>query len=598
MANKRRSTAKPGKSGARRAPARPARRVAKARPRRKPSPVRAGPGAGGEGASAKRKALWLREVWGKAVARAPERRRAFPTSSGIDAGPVAVAGDVRPGLEDRLGLPGEYPFTRGVQPTMYRGRFWTMRQYAGFGTAEESNRRYRYLLASGQTGLSVAFDLPTQMGRDSDHPRARGEVGKVGVAIDSIEDMATLLDGIPLGEVSTSMTINATGGILLALYQAVAERQGVAPADLQGTIQNDILKEYAARGTYIYPPGPSLRFITDIFAYAARVMPKWNPISISGYHIREAGSTAVQEVAFTLADGIAYVEAALQAGLDVDAFAGRLSFFFNAHNNLLEEVAKYRAARRLWARIMKERFRARDPRSMMLRFHTQTAGSMLTAQQPDNNVVRVTLQALAAVLGGTQSLHTNSRDEALGLPTEESVRIALRTQQIIANESGVADLVDPLGGAWAIERITDEIEEGAKVYLSRIDEMGGMVEAISRGYVQKEIQDAAYAWQKQVESKEQVVVGVNAFRSDDPPVPAMKLDPALEEQQVARLRALRARRDGVAARQAIDAVRTAARGTDNLMPHVLAAVKAEATLGEISDALREVFGEYRETVVL
>jgi methylmalonyl-CoA mutase N-terminal domain/subunit len=594
MANKRRSTAKPG---ARRAAARPARRAAGVRkPARRRGASRGSPqGAAGSGGGKDR---WLSQVWGRAVARAPERRKAFATTSGIAVDPVAVAGDVRPGLEARLGLPGEYPFTRGVQPTMYRGRFWTMRQYAGFGTAEESNRRYRYLLQSGQTGLSVAFDLPTQMGRDSDHPRARGEVGKVGVAIDSIEDMATLLDGLPLGEVSTSMTINATGGILLALYQAVGERQGVAPADLQGTIQNDILKEYAARGTYIYPPGPSLRFITDIFAYTARVMPKWNPISISGYHIREAGSTAVQEVAFTLADGIAYVEAAVRAGLDVDAFAGRLSFFFNAHNNLLEEVAKFRAARRLWARIMKERFRARDPRSMMLRFHTQTAGSMLTAQQPDNNVVRVTLQALAAVLGGTQSLHTNSRDEALGLPTEDSVRIALRTQQILANESGVADLVDPLGGAWAVERMTDEIEERARVYLARIDEMGGMVQAISQGYVQKEIQDAAYAWQKRVESKEQLVVGVNAFRSDDPAVPAMKLDPALEEQQVSRLRAFRARRSGTGARQAVDAVRAAAQGTDNLMPHVLAAVKAGATLGEISDALRDVFGEYRETVVL
>ena len=598
MANKRRSTAKPGKSGSRRAPARPARRVAKARPRSKPSPARAGRGTGGEGASAKRKALWLREVWGKAVARAPERREAFPTTSGIDAGPVAVAGDMRPGLEDRLGLPGEYPFTRGVQPTMYRGRFWTMRQYAGFGTAEESNRRYRYLLESGQTGLSVAFDLPTQMGRDSDHPRARGEVGKVGVAIDSIEDMATLLDGIPLGEVSTSMTINATAGILLALYQAIGERQGVAPADLQGTIQNDILKEYAARGTYIYPPGPSLRLITDIFAYTAKAMPRWNPISISGYHIREAGSTAVQEVAFTLADGIAYVEAAVKAGLDVDAFAGRLSFFFNAHNNLLEEVAKFRAARRLWARIMKERFQAKDPRSMMLRFHAQTAGSMLTAQQPDNNVVRVTLQALAAVLGGTQSLHTNSRDEALGLPTEDSVRIALRTQQIIANESGCADVVDPLGGSWMVESLTDEIEGRAEEYLRKIDGMGGMVQAISRGYVQREIQDSAYAWQKQVEAREQLVVGVNAFRSEEPSVEVMKVDPALEAEQVERLRAFRARRNSTLARQAVDALREAARGKDNLMPLILGAVKAEATLGEVSDALRDVFGEYRETVVV
>ena len=544
------------------------------------------------------KQRWLEGTYGKAVKKAPERRARFETTSGLRAEPVYDAADVKPGLEERLGLPGEYPFTRGVQSTMYRGRFWTMRQYAGFGTAEESNKRYHYLLKSGQTGLSVAFDLPTQMGRDSDHPRARGEVGKVGVAIDSLEDMSILLDGIPLGEVSTSMTINATGGILLALYQAVGERQGVAPGALQGTIQNDILKEYAARGTYIYPPEPSLRLITDIFAYTARTMPRWNPISISGYHIREAGSTAVQEVAFTLADGIQYVDAAVKAGLDVDAFAGRLSFFFNAHNNLLEEVAKFRAARRLWARVMKERFKAKDPRSMMLRFHTQTAGSMLTAQQPDNNIVRVTLQALAAVLGGTQSLHTNSRDEALGLPTEESARIALRTQQIIANESGAADVIDPLGGSWAIEAMTDEIEGRAQEYIRKIDEMGGMVHAISKGYVQREIQEAAYAWQKQVEAKEQVVVGVNAYRADDPPVTVMKVDPALEERQVARLKAFRARRDGAAASRALDAVRAAARGKENLMVPILAAVKAEATLGEVSDALRDVFGEYRETVVL
>jgi methylmalonyl-CoA mutase N-terminal domain/subunit len=545
------------------------------------------------------KQRWLEGTYDKAVKKPGALRRArFETTSGLVQQPVYVAADVKPGLDERLGLPGEYPFTRGVQPTMYRGRFWTMRQYAGFGTAEESNRRYRYLLESGQTGLSVAFDLPTQMGRDSDHPRARGEVGKVGVAIDSIEDMGILFEGIPLGEVSTSMTINATASILLALYQAIGERQGVAPADLQGTIQNDLLKEYAARGTYIFPPEPSLRIITDVFAYTAKVMPKWNPISISGYHIREAGSTAVQEVAFTLADGIQYVDAAVKAGLDVDAFAGRLSFFFNAHNDLLEEVAKFRAARRLWARIMKDRFHARDPRSMMLRFHTQTAGSMLTAQQPDNNVVRVTIQALAAVLGGTQSLHTNSRDEALGLPTEDSVRIALRTQQIIANESGVADVIDPLGGSWAIEAMTDEIEARAEEYVRKIDEMGGMVHAISKGYVQREIQDAAYAWQKRVEAKEQVVVGVNAFRADDPPVPVMKVDPALEERQVTRLKAFRARRDQAAARRALDAVRAAANGRDNLMPVLLAAVKANATKGEIADALREVFGEYKETVVL
>ncbi len=544
------------------------------------------------------KERWLKGPYGKTVAKAKERRARFDTASGIPQEPVYVRADVKEGLPERLGMPGEYPFTRGVQTTMYRGRFWTMRQYAGFGSAAESNERYKYLLKSGQTGLSVAFDLPTQMGRDSDHPRAKGEVGKVGVAIDTIEDMGTLLDGIPLGTVSTSMTINSTASILLALYQAVGEKQGVAPAELQGTIQNDLLKEYAARGTFIYPPAPSLRIITDIFAYTAKVMPKWNPISISGYHIREAGSTAVQEVAFTLADGIQYVDAAVKAGLDVDVFAGRLSFFFNAHNNLLEEVAKFRAARRLWARIMKERFKAKDPKSWMLRFHTQTAGSMLTAQQPDNNIARVTIQALAAVLGGTQSLHTNSRDEALGLPTEASARIALRTQQIIANESGAADIIDPLGGSWAVEAMTDEIEARAEAYIKKIDEMGGMVQAISKGYVQREIQDAAYAWQKSVEAKEQVVVGVNAYQSEDPPVPVMKIDPVLEEQQVARTKAFRAKRDSVAAKQAVDAVRAAAKGTDNLMPVILAAVKANATKGEIADAMRDVFGEYKETVVL
>jgi methylmalonyl-CoA mutase N-terminal domain/subunit len=541
---------------------------------------------------------WLKATYAKAVSKGKERRARFETTGGVPLEPVYGPGDVKPGLPERLGQPGEYPFTRGVQPTMYRARFWTMRQYAGFGTAAESNERYRYLLKSGQTGLSVAFDLPTQMGRDSDHARALGEVGKVGVAIDSIEDMGVLLDQIPLGEVSTSMTINASAAVLLSLYQAIGEKQGVAPGELQGTIQNDLLKEYAARGTYIYPPAPSLRIITDIFAYTAKVMPKWNPISISGYHIREAGSTAAQEIAFTLADGIQYVDAAVKAGLDVDAFAGRLSFFFNAHNNVLEEVAKFRAARRLWARIMKERFKAKDPRSWMLRFHTQTAGSMLTAQQPDNNIVRVTVQALAAVMGGTQSLHTNSRDEALGLPTQDSVQIALRTQQIIANESGVADIIDPLGGAWAIEAMTDEIEGRAERYIAKIDDLGGMVQAISKGYVQREIQDAAYAWQKSVEQKEQVVVGVNAYKAEDPPVTIMKIDPALEEQQVARVRAFRARRSGGAAKAAVDAVRAGAKGTENLMPLILAAVKAEATLGEICDAMRDVFGEYKETVVL
>ena len=544
------------------------------------------------------KKRWMDLNWSRSVKKSPERRARFEASSGQALDPVYGAGDVKPGLDDRLGLPGEYPFTRGVQPTMYRGRFWTMRQYAGFGSAEESNQRYKYLLASGQTGLSVAFDLPTQMGRDSDHARSSGEVGKVGVAIDTIEDMGILFGGIPLGEVSTSMTINSTASILLAMYQAVGEKNGVAPGDLQGTIQNDILKEYAARGTYVYPPEPSIRLITDIFAYTAKVMPKWNPISISGYHIREAGSTAAQEIAFTLADGIAYTEAAVKAGLDVDLFAGRLSFFFNAHNNLLEEVAKFRAARRIWARIMKERFKAKDPRSMMLRFHTQTAGSMLTAQQPDNNIVRVTLQALAAVLGGTQSLHTNSRDEALGLPTEASARIALRTQQIIANESGAADVIDPLGGSYVIETLTDDLEAKALDYIRKIDEMGGMVSAISKGWVQREIQDAAYAWQKQVESKQQLVVGVNAYTSEDAPVTVMKIDPAVEERQVARLKAFRARRSATGAKQALDAVRAAAKGTENLMPVILAAVKAEATKGEISDALRDVYGEYRETVVL
>jgi methylmalonyl-CoA mutase N-terminal domain/subunit len=572
------------------APARKAAAPARKPPNKKP-PARKAPGPNPA-------AAWRSGPYAKAVAKAAERKKAFRTTSGGTIQPVYTTSDVAPALDARLGFPGDYPFTRGVQPTMYRGRFWTMRQYAGFGTAEESNKRYRYLLQSGQTGLSVAFDLPTQMGRDSDHPRSLGEVGKVGVAIDSIDDVATLFDQIPLGKVSTSMTINSTASILLAFYQAVAEKQGVAASELQGTIQNDILKEYAARGTYVYPPRPSVRIITDIFAYTAKVMPKWNPISISGYHIREAGSTAVQEVAFTLADGISYVEAAEKAGLDVDAFAGRLSFFFNAHNNVLEEVAKFRAARRLWARIMKERFKAKDPRSWMLRFHTQTAGSMLTAQQPENNVVRVTLQALSAVLGGTQSLHTNSRDEALGLPTESSALLALRTQQIIANESGVADVIDPLGGSWAIEAMTDEIEGKATEYIEKIDAMGGMVEAIDKGYVQREIQDAAYAWQRQVEDKEHVVVGVNAYKTADPPVTVMRVDPALEAAQVARLKAFRAARDNTAAGQAVDAVRAGAKGTENLMPLILTAVKAHATLGEISDAMRDVFGEYRETVVV
>jgi methylmalonyl-CoA mutase, N-terminal domain len=557
------------------------------------SPPGPGPGSGDT------KAARLR--WEQAVSKAKQRRASFVTSSGIEVRPLYGPDSAPPETYERkLGFPGEYPFTRGVQATMYRGRHWTMRQYAGFGSAEESNQRYHYLLKSGQTGLSVAFDLPTQMGRDADHPRARGEVGKVGVSISSIRDMEVLLRGLPLAEVSTSMTINSTAAILLCLYAAVAEKNGVSMEQLQGTVQNDILKEYMARGTYVYPPGPSLRIVTDLFAFCAKKVPRWNPISISGYHIREAGSTAAQEIAFTLGDGVTYVDAALKAGLEVDAFAGRLSFFFNAHNNLLEEVAKYRAARRLWARLMKERFGAKDPRSWMLRFHAQTAGSTLTAQQPDNNVVRVTLQALAAVLGGCQSLHTNGRDEALALPTAESARLALRTQQVIAYESGIADFIDPLGGSYALEQLTDELEARAEAYLKKIDEMGGMVEAILKGYPQKEIQDAAFQAQRQVETGEQVVVGVNQFQVDErPPSDLLKVDERVELSQRERLKQLRAERSGDAARQALDALRSAARSTsENLIPRIYDAVRAEVTLGEISDALREIFGEHRENVVL
>jgi methylmalonyl-CoA mutase, N-terminal domain len=497
--------------------------------------------------------------------------------------------------EKDLGAPGEFPYTRGIYPNMYRGRLWTMRQYAGYATAEESNARYKYLLAQGTTGLSVAFDLPTQIGLDSDDPLAHGEVGKVGVAIDSLEDMERLFAGIPLDEVSTSMTINATAAILLSLYLAVARKQGVTFAKVRGTLQNDILKEYIARGTYIYPPAPSLRLVTDIFGFCAREAPNWNTISISGYHIREAGSTAVQEVAFTLADGITYVEAALAAGLEIDNFAPRLSFFFNAHNNLLEEIAKFRAARRLWARIMRDRFKARDPRSLMLRFHTQTAGSSLTAQQPEVNVVRTTIQALAAVLGGTQSLHTNSMDEALALPTESSARLALRTQQVIAYESGVVETADPLGGSYAIEHLTDEIEAGAVEYLKKIEAMGGMLRAIEIGYVQREIQEAAYRYQKAVEAQEQVVVGVNRFQlEDEPPVNVLRIDPALEEAQVERLRALRERRDTPVVSEALSKLREAAQTSENLLPRILECVESYATVGEISNALRDIWGEYRE----
>jgi methylmalonyl-CoA mutase N-terminal domain/subunit len=500
-----------------------------------------------------------------------------------------------------LGFPGEFPFTRGIQPTMYRGRLWTMRQYAGFGTAAESNARYRYLLANGVNGLSVAFDLPTQMGYDSDHPLAEGEVGRVGVAIDSIEDMAMLFDGIPLDRVSTSMTINATAVILLALYVAVARRQQVAPAKLAGTIQNDILKEYVARGTYIYPPRASLRIVTDIFAFCERELPNWNTISISGYHIREAGSTAVQEVAFTFADAVAYVEAAIAAGLDVNTFGQRLSFFFNAHNDFLEEIAKFRAARRLWARIMRDRFGATNPRAQQLRFHTQTAGSTLAAQQPDNNIVRVAIQAMAAVLGGTQSLHCNGRDEALGLPTEESARIALRTQQIIAAETGVANTVDPVGGSYVIEQLTDAIEREVEELLARIDRLGGTLPAIESGFIQREIQESAYRAQVAQDSGSAIVVGVNRFEDQVPDsagIPVFQIDPQLERDQVARVQALRAGRDAVAWEQAVTAVAAAARSGANLVPPIIAAVDARATVGEIADAMRRVFGEFTETATV
>jgi methylmalonyl-CoA mutase N-terminal domain/subunit len=498
-----------------------------------------------------------------------------------------------------VGYPGEFPFTRGVQATMYRGRLWTMRQYAGMGDAEESNKRYKYLLAHGTTGLSIAFDLPTQIGMDSDHPMAAGEVGKVGVAIDSVEDMERLFAGINLEKISTSMTINATAAILLALYIAVARRNGADVRKLSGTVQNDVLKEYIARGTYIYPPRQALRVITDMFAFANAQVPEWNPISISGYHMREAGCTAVQEVAFTLANAIAYVESAIGAGLDVDKFAPRLSFFFNAHNNFLEEVAKFRAARRMWARLMKERFGAKNPRSQMLRFHTQTAGSTLTAQQPENNIVRTALQALAAVLGGTQSLHTNSFDEALGLPTEEAARIALRTQQIIGYETGTANTIDPLAGSYYIESLTNEIERRAGLYLEKIESMGGTLRAIELGYIQQEIQNAAYEFQQGVDRDENIVVGVNRFTTEEKKaIPIQRIDEALETRQVERVRALRQRRDRSAWEMGIREVEEAARNGGNLMPQIIRAVESYCTVGEISDALRRVFGEYQETVVI
>jgi methylmalonyl-CoA mutase N-terminal domain/subunit len=529
-----------------------------------------------------------------------ERKARFETPSQIEVKAVYRASDLAGFDPERdLGEPGAYPFTRGVYPNMYRGRLWTMRQYAGYATARESNRRYRYLLEQGQTGLSVAFDLPTQMGYDSDHPLAQGEVGKVGVAIDTLADMETLFEGIPLDRISTSMTINATAPILLAMYLAVARKQGVAWERVSGTVQNDILKEYIARGTYIYPPGPSLRLCTDIFEFCSRFVPKWNVISISGYHIREAGATAVQELAFTFGNAITYVQAAVDRGLPVDEFAPRLSFFFNVHNHFLEEIAKFRAARRIWARLMRERFSARDPRSMMLRFHAQTAGSALTAQQPEVNVVRVTLQALAAVLGGAQSLHCNARDEALGLPTEEAARLALRTQQVIAYESGVADTVDPLGGSYAIESLTNEIERRVFDYLDRIEALGGMLRAIEIGWVQKEIHESAYAYQRAIESGEQVVVGVNRFvLPEDRPIPVLRIDPEIEQAQVERLRRIKAERDVAAVRRALAELEEAARSTENLMPFIIRAVEAYATLGEISDCLRRVFGEHRESVSL
>src|SRR5437762_7934195 len=529
-----------------------------------------------------------------------ERKQKFTTLSGLPLDPLYTESNLRDwDSETALRYPGEFPYTRGIYPTMHRGRFWTMRQYAGFGSAVESNKRYRYLLSTGQAGPSVAFDLPTQIGLDSDHPLALGEVGKVGVAIDSLEDMEALFDGIPLEKVSTSMTINATAAILLCLYVAVAKRQGAILGNLSGTVQNDVLKEYIARGTYIYPVGPAMRIVTDIFAWCRDHLPRWNTISISGYHIREAGATAVQEVAFTLADGIAYVQAALDAGLGVDEFAPQLSFFFNAHNDLLEEIAKFRAARRLWARIMEDRFRAKDPRSLLLRFHAQTAGSSLTAQQPENNIVRVAIQALAAILGGCQSLHTNSMDEALALPTEDAALIALRTQQIIAHETGVTNTIDPVAGSYAIEQLTSEIEAGAKAYIEKIDALGGMLRAIESGFVQGEIQKAAYDFQRAVESKEQIVVGVNEFAAEqERTIPLLRMNAEIERSQVARLEALRAKRNSPKAQAAIAERARPAATTENLLPAILAAVEAYATVGEISDALRRVFGEYQEAVVL
>jgi methylmalonyl-CoA mutase, N-terminal domain len=539
---------------------------------------------------------WGKTTLNKVISKAPERELSFKTTSHIELKRLYTPLDVAD-LDycGELGFPGEFPFTRGVQPTMYRGRLWTMRQYAGFATPEETNKRYKYLLEHGQTGLSVAFDLPTQIGYDSDHLLSDGEVGKVGVAIDTLKDMEILFDGIPMDKVSTSMTINSTAAILLTMYIAVAEKQGVKSEVLQGTIQNDVLKEYAARGTYIYPPLESMRIVTDIFAFCKNRVPRWNTISISGYHMREAGCSAVQEVAFTLADGIAYVEAAIRAGLDVDSFASRLAFFFCCHNTFIEEVAKFRAARKLWAKIMKERFKAKRDESCMLRFHTQTAGCSLTAQQPDNNVVRVAFQALAAVLGGTQSLHTNSRDEAYALPTEDSVRLALRTQQLIAFESGVADMIDPFGGSYAVEALTEEIERKSTEYIEKIEAMGGAIKAIESGYIQGEIGESAYQYQKEIETKKRIIVGLNQFQMEEEPLrDILRIKPEVEQYQKEKLARVKKERSNAKVKETLAVLKKAAQGTDNVVPPILESVKVYATLGEISDTLREVFGEYRE----
>ncbi len=544
------------------------------------------------------KKRWEEEILRPFLSKSSEREN-LVDSSGHPVERLCVPDDPDEEFLEKIGFPGAYPFTRGVYPTMFRGRLWTMRQYAGFGTAEESNERYKYLLSQGQTGLSIAFDLPTQIGYDSDHAMSEGEVGKVGVAIDTLADMETLFDGIPLDKVSTSMTINSTAAILLAMSIAVAEKQGVDKAVLRGTIQNDILKEYIARGTYIFPPKPSMRIITNIFEYCTANLPRWNTISVSGYHIREAGATAVQEVAFTLADGIAYCDAAIEAGLDIDSFAGRISFFFSAHNDLLEEVSKFRAARRMWAKIMKERFGAKKPKSTMLRFHTQTAGSTLTAQQPNNNIVRVAIQTLAAVFGGTQSLHTNSRDEALSLPTEESVRIALRTQQIVANESGVANSVDPFGGSYFIEETTDRIEREAFEYIEKIDAMGGMTSAIEKGFVQMEIQRSAYEYQKAIEAEKRIIVGLNKFQIDESPVEdLLRVDESIGVRQREKLSRVKSERDNDKVRELLGNIESVARSDKNIMPPILSAVMEYATIGEISDVLRGVFGEYRENIIV